>query len=610
MTISELEGVVVLGMHRSGTSLVARLVNLVGPSVCRAGDLLVGRTGNPRGHWESRSMNAFNDELLAALGATWYCPPNPEAAGIRELVTAHGARGLATLHRVHPSRPWVWKDPRTSVLMPFWSSVLRGRVAYVVAVRHPLEVGDSLASRDGFTPMLSLSLWERYTRQAIQGASGSPLLMCTYDQVIAEPLAWCARLAGFLTDLGVAAQPNEAAIASFVSDELRHSSRSWVDLGTDGRLSASQLALVDFVTSPTQARAYAPPALPDETPETENTFVGMRSEVARTVPGLSALPLGLVDPALRSKRRETAGLGIPVTVVVATSSGDAERSTKALSPGLPAAAEIIHAGPDGHSGTDERGEVRRVTSASPSAAAELAAGAAAASGRRVVLVASGISSIGVDWHERLDEAFADRSVAVAGMALAGEAGDSPHWGRMFYGTELALAPYERETRVVPLLSEVLCVVDRQVLRTAGGVDPQFDSASAAVAELCLRLWRMGFRSRIVAGPVVRSVSTAIDGANGMGAYDRLRIARLHLGPRRLRDFERRARRRPGYSDALARIAESELERRRGAVDAVSAFTSDQYFSAFPPRFRSAHATKRRVRRIASRSALLRSALGR
>jgi hypothetical protein len=360
---------------------------------------------------------------------------------------------------------------------------------------------------------------------------------------------------------------------------------------------------------------YTPPALPAETRETEGTFAAMRSDGDRTVAGLSALPLGLVDPALRSTGPETADPGIPVTVVVATSSGDATRSAKALSHGLPAAGEIIVAGPGRASGRDEppgsggSGAVRRVASASPSAASALAAGAEVATGRIVVLVAAPISSIGGDWHERLAEAFADRSVAVAGMALAGEGGDSPHWGRMFHGAELAVVPCPRESRVVPLLSEALCAIDRQVLRTAGGVDPAFDSASAAIAELCLRLWRMGFRSRIVAGPIVRA-SAAAGGTDGMGLYDRLRIARLHLGPQRLHEFERRARRHPGYPDAVARLAAAELEHRRGAVDAVSAFTSDEYFSAFPLRFQSAHATSRRMRRVASRSALLRSALGR
>jgi len=288
----------------------------------------------------------------------------------------------------------------------------------------------------------------------------------------------------------------------------------------------------------------------------------------------------------------------------------------ALSRGLPSTSEVILAGSSGISGANEQfgsndpDAVRLVASASPSAASALAAGTEAARGRLVVLVATTIASIGDEWHTRLDEAFADRRVAVAGMALAGEVGDSLHWGHTFRGSELAVVPYRRASWVVPLLSEVLCVIDRRVLSTAGGVDPDFDSAGAAVAELCLRLWRMGFSSRIVTGPIVRSVSGAVDPLDDLGLHDRLRIARLHLGPQRLADFERWARRQPGYPGADSRLAGEELQRRRGAVDAVCAFTSDQYFAEFPLRLQSAHATSRRVRRMASRSALLRTALGR
>ncbi|HTZ08801.1 MAG TPA: hypothetical protein VMB72_07005, partial [Acidimicrobiales bacterium] len=67
-------GVVVLGMHRSGTSAVTRILNLLGADVGERDDLLTDYD-NPAGHWESRALVAANDRILAAWGRSWDFPP-------------------------------------------------------------------------------------------------------------------------------------------------------------------------------------------------------------------------------------------------------------------------------------------------------------------------------------------------------------------------------------------------------------------------------------------------------------------------------------------------------------------------------------------------------
>ena len=74
-------GVFVLGMHRSGTSAATRLINLLGIETCVASDLLPWARDNPRGHWESRSLNDFNDRILARLGCDWTLPGTTWTAG-------------------------------------------------------------------------------------------------------------------------------------------------------------------------------------------------------------------------------------------------------------------------------------------------------------------------------------------------------------------------------------------------------------------------------------------------------------------------------------------------------------------------------------------------
>src|SRR3954453_22283434 len=67
--------VAVTGMHRSGTSLAARAVNLLGVSFGSADSLLRPGPDNPAGDWENRAMKELDDELLAALGGSWDQPP-------------------------------------------------------------------------------------------------------------------------------------------------------------------------------------------------------------------------------------------------------------------------------------------------------------------------------------------------------------------------------------------------------------------------------------------------------------------------------------------------------------------------------------------------------
>lgn len=66
--------VVVLGMHRSGTSAVTRVVNLLGLPLCRRDDLYLA-ADNPAGHWESTSVVGVNDALLAEMGGPCWAPP-------------------------------------------------------------------------------------------------------------------------------------------------------------------------------------------------------------------------------------------------------------------------------------------------------------------------------------------------------------------------------------------------------------------------------------------------------------------------------------------------------------------------------------------------------
>jgi hypothetical protein len=264
-------GVYVLGMHRSGTSAAARLVNLLGVPTCVDEDLAVPTVDNPRGYWESASLTAFNDRLLATLGCDWSCPAPLEAGWVADSVLDELRAEAADLFaQVFPPDQWVWKDPRNCVALPFWAHLLDVRPVVVLVHRNPLEIAASLAARDGLGRAYSLALWERYLRLALASISGLPTLVTGYAELLAEPLAWCMRVREFLTEAGIATRPPpEPDALAFIDDGLRHARFTAEELFGDPACSEQQRAL--FLALEQLSGPHATLSAPTLPPETQST---------------------------------------------------------------------------------------------------------------------------------------------------------------------------------------------------------------------------------------------------------------------------------------------------------------------------------------------------
>ena len=158
--------VCVTGMHRSGTSIAARAVNLLGVSFGTPESLMPPGSDNPRGYWENRAVKELDDELLALLGGTWDVPP-VLAQGWELDVALDPFRTQAAmiLERdlelaAAPSLVG-WKEPRLSLLLPFWRTVIPIDTT-VLVVRDPREVAASLRARNQMPVAESALLWLRY----------------------------------------------------------------------------------------------------------------------------------------------------------------------------------------------------------------------------------------------------------------------------------------------------------------------------------------------------------------------------------------------------------------------------------------------------------------
>ena len=248
-------GVVVLGMHRSGTTAVTRVVNLLGADLGPADDLLT-QVDNPAGHWESKALVACNDRILGAFGRSWDFPPWL-AAGWE-----HGRRADAlvpeladTFRRVFGRGPWVWKDPRTCLTLPLWRRVLGAGACVVLVGRDPAAVVTSIHRRDGIPRVYAAGLWQHYVRAAVQGAAGMPVACVRFEDLVRRPERTIATLADDLRALGVDLPGDPGDAAATLRADLVHGSGAPPVLR---RLTARTAAVLDAL--PRVSPVFDPPA--------------------------------------------------------------------------------------------------------------------------------------------------------------------------------------------------------------------------------------------------------------------------------------------------------------------------------------------------------------
>ena len=238
--------VIVLGMHRSGTSAVTGLLAVLGVNVGDDAELIDADAANQRGYWESARLTDFQELLLQRLGGSWDDPPRlPDGWADSPWLVREVGRARRLVKELYgQSEKWAWKDPRTSLLLPFWRRALAARIVVVVIHRNPLEVAASLTARDGFSKQRGLGLWESYNRALLEDACGLPALVVGYDSLVSDPVGVANRLRNFLATHGISTQPAyELTIDAFIDRDLRHATRSDGDLASDPDVSEKQRAL-------------------------------------------------------------------------------------------------------------------------------------------------------------------------------------------------------------------------------------------------------------------------------------------------------------------------------------------------------------------------------
>ena len=226
---------VVAGMHRAGTSVVARGLQALGIDL---GDRLMSADVrmNARGFFEDLDVVRIDDGLLATLAADWKSLALLADVdwGADAFASARAeAHGLLAA-RLARTGHFGFKDPRLPRLLPFWQRAIAeadADDAYVIAVRHPLSVIDSLTARDGLDVRRSGWLWLTHILCALHFTAGRPRVVVDYDRVVAAPERELARIArAFGLPAPAPAIAGAPSYGEFVTAALRHAEHAPGDL--------------------------------------------------------------------------------------------------------------------------------------------------------------------------------------------------------------------------------------------------------------------------------------------------------------------------------------------------------------------------------------------
>ncbi len=222
-----LEAIVVLGMHRSGTSLCMSLLQALGVRLDAA--LAPGDANNEPGYFESQELMDLNDGILHTLGATWHTVfslaiPDGWTDDPALLPAKRALRDLVA--RKVSSGPGVWgfKDPRTSVLLQLYEEVFAEcgvRPKYILCVRDPRAVTQSLKNRDRFPPLLSELLWLEYTMRAVQFAGKKLQAIVVYERWFQDAVSQAESLRRVM-GMGAATGPLERIVQRVIAPALNH----------------------------------------------------------------------------------------------------------------------------------------------------------------------------------------------------------------------------------------------------------------------------------------------------------------------------------------------------------------------------------------------------
>lgn len=191
MSVNKKHAIIILGMHRSGTSAFAGCLNQLG--ITMGNVLLPGDDNNELGYFEHADIVLTHDILFNKLGYRWDMVGNLPQNWLNSEGAIWAKQSLLSIvsREFKHSHLWGVKDPRMCRLMPLWFDILTELDVFpkfVLIVRHPFEVACSLAKRNNIDLLTGHLLWMTHVREALAACRGHDHVILTYDQLLADPV--------------------------------------------------------------------------------------------------------------------------------------------------------------------------------------------------------------------------------------------------------------------------------------------------------------------------------------------------------------------------------------------------------------------------------------
>jgi GT2 family glycosyltransferase/glycosyltransferase involved in cell wall biosynthesis len=258
MTSPHRQAILILGMHRSGTSALTRVINLLGYRL--PDHLIPASQHNSKGFWETPALVDFHDRVLQSAGSSWHdwSKFNPDWYASPLFEDAQQELQAILYAEFGVDGPIVVKDPRICRLLPLWRAALNPLQidpTIVIPLRNPLEIARSLRQRDDFTEPTVLLIWLRHVLDAEQATRTLPRAFCAYDTLLRD---WRGTLAQIAHHADLVwprrSLDSELDIDGFLSAEVRHHVIAATELTTrpaiPGWIPAAYAALQHLIDDP------------------------------------------------------------------------------------------------------------------------------------------------------------------------------------------------------------------------------------------------------------------------------------------------------------------------------------------------------------------------
>jgi len=219
---------IVLGMHRSGTSLLSSLLDGCGVYFGEPEDFIPVNEENPRGFWERKAVRQLNDDMLHSMNADWdeLLDYNPSLFDLEEHqgLMARAENVLSLLHDESDGAIVGLKEPRFCLLMGAWSSALNQEHLALVVVRNPADVAYSLHRRNRMPMEVAYYLIGQYQSHLAMYLEGRTFVSVSYENLLAQPLLAVEKLsADIYKASGVELDFGPELISSVVEPALNRS---------------------------------------------------------------------------------------------------------------------------------------------------------------------------------------------------------------------------------------------------------------------------------------------------------------------------------------------------------------------------------------------------